>query len=517
MTATDWRTTPVDWRPLTGGRWRGRVARLLLVLNVVLAIRYLAWLLAPGRPAQPVLYGLLLAAEVFNMVQGAGFWWTVSRIRPRPPTPPLTGRHAVDVFIPTYNEPVDIVEPTVAAATRMRNAEVRVALLDDGDRPEMREMAERHGVRYIARPEHDGAKAGNINWALARTDAPFVAVLDCDHIPEPAFLEVCLAHFDAPDVAFVQTPQYYANWRRGGLVEATWSQQALFFGTIAPGRDELGAMFCCGTNVVFRREALEGVEGFSPDSLTEDFELSIRLHEQGWKTKYIPEVLASGLGPEDMGSYVSQQLRWARGCLAAFPKIIGARLPFRLRVQYLLSAMYWLTGWTLLVYMLFPGIRIIAGVQPVHVVSPNEFLVYWGPYFATSMITVALAGRGRYTYWAFALMSVSFWIHLLATVLTLLRRKGSFAVTPKQAVTGVQLRPIVAPLLAVAALAGVIVYGLATDQSPATVTNVAFALVHVVVLASGLRFAFSGHRATEAAVAGEAEVALDTSAIEVDR
>jgi cellulose synthase (UDP-forming) len=463
--------------------------RVVLVLNVALAIRYLRWLLEPGRSANIALYALLVGAELFNMIQGMGFWWTVSRSKPAPEPSECYARASVDVFIPTYTEPVEIVEPTVVAATRLHGHDLRVALLDDGNRPEMAAMALRHGVRYVTRPVHEGAKAGNINWAMQRTDAEFIAVLDCDHVPDPHFVEACLALFDEK-VAFVQTPQYYANWRAGGIAEATWAQQGLFFGTIAPGRDALGAMFCCGTNFVSRRTALEAVGGFSPDSLTEDFELSIRLHERGWKSRYTPQVLASGLGPEDMGSYVSQQLRWARGCLAALPAILRARLPIRLRTQYLLSAAYWLTGWTLLVYMMFPVIRILTGVQPVEVESANEFLLYWAPYFAASMTTVALVSRGRYTYWAFALMSASFWIHILASVLSLLGRKGSFAVTPKTAVTGVQLRPIVAPLLAMAVLAGVIVYGLLADQSPATVTNASFALVHLIVLGSGVRFAF---------------------------
>ena len=55
----------------------------------------------------------------------------------------------------------------------------------------------------------------------------------------------------------MQTPQYYANAGPGTLAAAAWSQQALFFGGIARGKDGLGAMFCCGTNVVFRRAALE--------------------------------------------------------------------------------------------------------------------------------------------------------------------------------------------------------------------------------------------------------------------
>jgi len=488
--ATDPRLGEPDWQPGGGIDWRGLGGRLLLVANVALAARYVIWLLQPGRPANLGLFVLLVGAEMFNLVQGAGFWWTVSRIRPRRGAAPrLAVEVPVDVLIPTYDEPVEIVEPTVAAACRMRGRDVRVVLLDDGGRPEMAAMARRHGAGYLAREGSEGAKAGNVNEALAHVDAPFVAVLDCDHVPRPDFLEVCLAQFDDPRVAFVQTPQHYANHAASGVAAASWDQQQLFFGTIARGRDQLGAMFCCGTNVVFQRKALESVGGFSLDSLTEDFEMSVRMHEQGWTTRYVPEVVASGLGPEDMSSYVSQQLRWARGCLATLPRVVAARLGLRLRLQYLLSAAYWLTGWTLLVYMAFPVVRILTGEQPIDVSSPEEFLLHWGPYFIASMVTVGLAAGGRYRFSAFALMSASFWIHVVASLLTAARRKGSFAVTPKQGTTGRQIRPVLVPLAVCAGLAGIIVYGLAVDRSPATVTNASFALVHLAVIASGIRFA----------------------------
>jgi cellulose synthase (UDP-forming) len=481
---TDVRLRPVDWHPYDGSGWRGRAVRLLVLVNIPLAVWYLVWLLSPGRSGHPVLYVLLVGAEGLNMAQGMGFWWTVGVIRPRQARSPSTESIPVDVFIPVYTEPVEVVEATVAAASRVRG-DVRVALLDDGGSSAMEELAARHQVRYIRRPGSEGAKAGNINWALERTEAPFVAVFDCDHVPDPSFLEVTLAYFDE-DVAFVQTPQYYANGQQPGVARTSWSQQELFFGTIAVGRDRQGAMFCCGTNVVFRRTALEEVGGFSTDSLTEDFELSIRLHAAGWRSRYVPEVLASGLGPEDMASYVGQQMRWARGCLWALPAVLKARLPLRQRLNYLLSGAYWLTGWTLLVYMAFPVVRILTGEQPVDVQSVDEFLLHWAPYFACGTAIVALSSNGRFTFGAFGLMSCNFWIHALSTLLTVFRRTGRFRVTPKKGVGGRQLRPIMAPLAACVTLASVSVYGMARDQSPATVNNVAFALVHISILMSGM-------------------------------
>jgi cellulose synthase (UDP-forming) len=313
-----------------------------------------------------------------------------------------------------------------------------------------------------------------------------VAIVDCDHVVDPDFLEATLGHFDDDDrLAFIQTPQYYANGYERGVPGAAWAQQTLFFGAIARGKDGLDATFCCGTNVVFRRAALDDVGGFPTHSITEDFELSIDLHERGWRSAYLPQVLATGLGPEDMASYVTQQLRWARGCLSALPRILRAKLPIRQRSQYLLSALYWLSGWTILIYMAFPVVRILLGVQPLANLTAPEFLLHFAPYFLVGLTAAALAGRGSYTFSALALAASSFWVFITASVLTATRRKASFKVTPKQGATSRQPKAVIPALAAVAVLVGVSIWGLTQSRDSATFNNVAFAALHVSVLLAG--------------------------------
>jgi cellulose synthase (UDP-forming) len=460
--------------------------RLLLIAAVPLALFYFGWLLQPERIGHPVLYVLLLTAELFNAAQALGFWWTCSRDRPWRRKPWGGAPPAVDVFVPVYDEPVGVVEPTVRAATQMTGAHVTVHVLDDGDSDDIAAMAARVGARYIRRVHHRGAKAGNINHALALTDAPFVMVLDCDHVPEREFLEATLGCLEDERVAFAQAPQYYANWDRGEIPAAAWGQQALFFGPIARGKDGHDAMFCCGTNVVFRRAALDDVGGFPMESVTEDFELSLRLHERGWVSRYVPEVLAHGLGPEDMASYVSQQQRWSRGCLSALPAVLRSELPARQKVQYLLSASFFLSGWTVLVYMTFPVVRLLTGAQPLAATSADQFLGHFAPYFGLSLLAVTVLGGGAYTFKAFALQAASFWIHVQSTVLTVLGVRRGFVVTPKEGAVGPQPRAVAPALVAIAVLVFVAVFGLARDRDPATLNNVAFAGLHVCVLLSGV-------------------------------
>ena len=467
---------------------RPALVALLVLANLVATVWYFHWLLQPERVGNPWLYGALLVAELFNLLQALGFWWTLLHDRRRPAFV-LPHYARVDVFVPRYDEPRSVVEPVIAEAVRLRGADVTVHLLDDGDDPEMAALAQEYGARYVTRVEHTGAKAGNINAALAGTDAEYVLVLDCDHVPHPELLRRTLGHLRDDRVAFVQTPQYYANADRNPIAAAAWAQQALFFGCIGRGKAGLGAMFCCGTNVVFRRAALTDVGGFPEQSITEDFQLSLILQEHGWKTAYVPEVLVQGLGPLDMASYVSQQLRWARGCLSAVGYALRASLPIKVKTQYLLSSAYFLTGWTVLVYMGLPVLRILTGAQPVAAATADSFLLHFAPYFLLAMATVAVAGGGVYTFGAFALATASFWIHIVASIQVLLRRRGKFVVTPKDGTGSWQPLSAWPGLTVCAVLLGASAWGLAHSRDAAMLNNIAFALLHVCVLGTGLSWA----------------------------
>jgi cellulose synthase (UDP-forming) len=494
----DVRLLPPTWDASPPGAGARRRSIAVALAGTIAVTAYLAWLLRPERMGSPVLFAVLVVAELFNVAQALGFWWTcvfVPRRRSRSASSRRTDLVDVDVFIPTYDESVAIVEPTIAAATRLRGARVRVALLDDGDRDAMRELARRYDVAYVTRTEHTGAKAGNINHALGRTTSPYVLVVDCDHVVDPDLLVHALPRFEPLDdsgdsgergVAFVQTPQYYANHGENRIAQASWSQQSLFFGAIARGKDARGTMFCCGTNVVFRRAALDEIGGFPETSVTEDFELSIELHERGWTSEYVPEVLANGLGPEDLGSYVSQQHRWARGCVGAIGRILRARLPWRIRLQYLLSASYFLSGWTLAVYISLPIVRIFTGAQPIADASAENFLVAFAPYFGLALVAVASVGGGAYSYSAYALAASTFWVHIHASCKALFRRPSRFVVTPKDGSGDRQWRAAAPTLGVLGVLALTIVVGLLRDTSAGTLNNVALALFHMAVLAHGV-------------------------------
>lgn len=199
----------------------------------------------------------LVVAETYSFGESSLFAMVAWRARLRPPAPPADPDADVDVFVTTYNEPLEMVLRTAIAARDMNHPHT-TWILDDGDRPEFAAAAQRIGVGYLTRgPGWDGferfAKAGNINNALFHTHGEFIAILDADQVPKPEFLERVLGYFDDADVAFVQTPQHFWNVPEE---DPLGCQAELFYGPIQQGKDGWGAAFFCGSNAVLRREAL---------------------------------------------------------------------------------------------------------------------------------------------------------------------------------------------------------------------------------------------------------------------
>ena len=145
----------------------------------------------------------------------------------------------------------------------------------------------------------------------------------------------------------MQTGQYYYNLDNP---VARWAnhQQGLFY-RVCVRKSTQNAAFICGTNVMLRARALD-VGGLPQNSVTEDFEASIRLHPR-WRGVFLSEELAHGLGPLDLSSYFGQQRRWAIGTLGVLrgdwralilPQWDGLSVPQR--VQYALACTHYLCG-----------------------------------------------------------------------------------------------------------------------------------------------------------------------------
>jgi cellulose synthase (UDP-forming) len=292
----------------------------------------------------------------------------------------------VDVYIPTYDESLEVLEKTITGAISLDYPNFKVWLLDDGRRSWLREYCNTKGVGYLTRGDNAHAKAGNINHALTKTNADFVAIFDADFIPQRNFLIRTVGFFADPSIGIVQVPHTFYNYDPTqsslGLQKALPDDQRFFFEAIMPSRDGWNAAFSCGSNSVTRREALRSIGDALPtDSITEDMLLSISLLRNGYITRYLCERLAFGLAPEGLKAFFVQRQRWARGAmqilfLAAGP--LGRNLTLMQRLLFLPT--HWLTqSLMLLLTIIAPLVFLWTGVLPLVNVTPEAVLYYLLP------------------------------------------------------------------------------------------------------------------------------------------
>lgn len=484
-----------------------RTCRLLAAASLIAAVVYLKWLLLDAVPENMALYTLLIGAELFNIVQAGGFWYTISTQKwTEPGRMDFAGStETVDIFITVYGEPYDIVRATMFGAMAIRHPRKKVWILDDGPSDAISALALTNGVGYLTRPDRRGAKAGNINDALARTSGEYVVILDADHVPDPEFLEATMGAFSEKDVAFVQTPQSYENRTINRVAAGAHEQQELFYGPIMRGRNSCNAAFSCGTNVIFRRAAFEAVGGMPEDSITEDLRVTLMLLREGYRSEYVSRVLAHGMGPLDVGGFFSQQLRWARGGL----EILFKRRPFfrgmgmRTRFQFALSFIYWFTGMAYFVYLLLPIVFLVTGERPVH--APNAYPIYFLPYITITLLTMAYASDFGLSFRALWFTLASFPIHFKALLLALVGRRARFIVTSK-GLSERSLRPVATHVVTIVALVIAICVGLILGGvTPAVTNNVAFALGHILIMQGFVRYASRPEAEQDAGFVPEAE------------
>ena len=394
-----------------------RTASRVIVVSLLLALtlRYLLWRSLSTLNLSNPLDGLfslgLFFMELFVILSHSFQWYLNLKIKPRHREADTMAvaviegifRPTVDILIPTYNEPVTILRRTIIGCQALDYPHKKIYILDDTRRPEMKELARELGCEYITRPDNRHAKAGNLNHAIAQTNGEFIVVFDADFVPTKNFLNRTVGFFQNQEIGLVQTHQSFYNpdpiARNLGLEHELTPEVEIFSRYYQLLRDGIETALCYGSSFVVRRSALEAVGGFVTDSLSEDYFTGVCLSAQGYRVIYLGERLSAGLSAENMGGYVTQRLRWARGSLQAFfiqenPLTIPG-LGLLQRLAHLEGLCQWFTSVFRLGFMLMPIASSFLGITPLRT-TLVESLYFFLPYYLAQLLTFSwLNNRSR--------------------------------------------------------------------------------------------------------------------------
>lgn len=428
----------------------GRLATLILIgISIVTSLRYMYWRLTSTLGFETFLdaafgYGLL-AAEIYTVLvlllsyfQSA---WPLKR-KPVPLPDDVSLWPSVDVFIPTYNEPIEVVSQTALTALShdWPADRINIYVLDDGNRPELKQFCEQAGVGYITRDNNRHAKAGNINEALKKTDGEYVAIFDCDHVPTRSFLQVVMGWFlRDPNLAMLQTPHVFFSpdplEQNLEVFKKVPNEGKLFYGLTQDGNDLWNAAFFCGSCAVLRRSALLDVGGVAVESVTEDALTALKMNCKGYSTAYLAVPLAAGLATESLSRHVGQRIRWARGMAQIFRShnpLLLKGLSWPQRLCYASAALHFFYGLPRLVFLTAPLAYLFFGA---HVFNASALLImaYAMPHIIHALMTNSrIQGKYRHTFWNEVYETVLAWYIMLPALATLVApNKAKFNVTQK--------------------------------------------------------------------------------------
>ena len=408
--------------------WRDWKGKIWFVVNMFFTIMYLVWRVFFTIPFE---YGMvsiiagfaLLIVEVLGMVEAFVHYANMYSVKGHDlPVVPVDAYPDVDIFIATYSEEPSLLYKTINGCKYMEypdKSKVHIYLCDDNRRPEMRALAAKLGVNYLDRPNNEGAKAGNLNNALAHSSSPYVVTFDADMIPKSDFLMKTIPYFidaeiknkgrkeeDKIKLGFLQSPQSFYNpdlfqfnlFSEGRIP----NEQDYFYKDIQVARTKTNSVIYGGSNTILAREALEAVGGFYTNAITEDFATGILIQKAGYVCLGISEPLASGMSATDLHGLIQQRVRWGRGVIATGRKMhiyTSKELSFAQKINYWASIWYWYAPIKRLIYMLAPILYASFGFMVFKCTLP-QVLLFWLPMYISSNVSLRMLSRNiRNTKW----------------------------------------------------------------------------------------------------------------------
>ena len=388
--------------------------QLIYAVTIVLTIIYIVYRIFFTLPIKlgwlaMTLSIIILVLEIWESFDFFVYYLNILSVNKKyPKIPEIQEKNLfpdIDVLIATLNEGEQILRETVVACKNMdypNKSKVHIYVCDDGNRANIKNMADELGIGYITRLNNIDAKAGNYNHALQKINSPLIATFDADMVPTKNFLMTTVPFFiKEENIGFVQLPQSFKNpdiyQTRFELSKKIPFEQDYFYHSIQIAKNETNSAIYCGTNTVFSRKALDDTQGFAKGTISEDIATGMLIESKGYKCMALNNVEAYGMAVNDVTGFVKQRSRWARGCIQIFKKYkisSNPGLTARQKLEYLSCISYWFFGVKRMLYMIAPLLFSIFGLIIVDC-DLKTFIAIWLPAYLLKRFVIDLTEKNK--------------------------------------------------------------------------------------------------------------------------
>jgi biofilm PGA synthesis N-glycosyltransferase PgaC len=360
---------PVRWIVLTGLAAAATVGCGYLIFRYLAPLIEWTLLTQAARPMQPWMAPSLLAGFTLYLVFVVFpfllflFW---GRLSPPPKGTAPAHWPFVSILIPAHNEQ-EIILDAVQSALHQCYPHFEVIVIDDGSTDLTSHLAALTSIRLI-RLERNRGKAAALNRGLEAARGEVIVTCDADSCLDSQALRHLVLHLADPGVAAVagqvrlfhpegwlrrcQVLEY--DYGQGLIKQAQWTTTGTVL--IAPGPVS-----------AFRADVLRDVGGVPGDTLTEDFDLTLKIIGKGLRIAYEPQAVAYTEAPRTDAELRRQRIRWARGGLQVLRKwrhLNGSRSAG-------LVGLFWLPYYILTWFAALPVAVLLTAAIPLFVWGSN--------------------------------------------------------------------------------------------------------------------------------------------------
>ena len=229
----------------------------------------------------------------------------------------------VSVMIPAYNE-AEVIEKTVSNVSEMDYELFEIIVIDDRSTDNTAKILENIEKKYenikilIREKNAFPGKSAVLNDALKIAKGEAILVLDADAKVEKNFLTKLVPHLEGRDIGAVQAQKVIINKNENLLTKCQFHEMILDT-HFQSGRDSVsGAVELRGNGELIKRTALEDVNGWNNYTITDDLDLSTRLHINGWDICFCSDVCVYEEAVTKIIPLIKQRRRWFEGSIRRY-------------------------------------------------------------------------------------------------------------------------------------------------------------------------------------------------------
>lgn len=223
----------------------------------------------------------------------------------------------ISIIVPAHNEE-DVIEQCLEALVSADYPRREIIVVDDGSTDKTYEKASRYAtrglVKLVRRERVSGRKAIAINYGLKFARGEIVAVIDADTIVGKNSLAEVIQPLLEKGVGAVAGNIRVLNERKSVLTKLQSYEYVLAMEVGRRVQSMVNLLLIIpGAFGAFQRRIVEGVGEYDIDTITEDFDLTIKIHKVREAVRFAPKALAWTVVPATWQAWVRQRIRWSKG------------------------------------------------------------------------------------------------------------------------------------------------------------------------------------------------------------